>query len=250
MDELPAVMTWNPQLELILAQEGERALCYGWLHNNAQKRYVRMDTYITLPTIILSTISGSASIGSQTLFPSQMGGVSSIAIGSLTLSVGLLNTVSSFFGWGKRSEAHKAAATTYSKIHRFIMIELSLPRNERMTPKDMLKIIRDQLDRLLETSPQIPDPVIELFREKFYKTTPNVTKPEITNGLDPIHVYHSDSSPRFKLNSIHHPEPVKISIDGHNQDTLQTLSSVHPPSVSASGNNHTLSSSYNQNTTS
>ena len=55
MDELPAVMTWNPQLELILAQEGERALCYGWLHNNAQKRYVRMDTYITLPTIILST---------------------------------------------------------------------------------------------------------------------------------------------------------------------------------------------------
>jgi hypothetical protein len=233
MDELPEVMTWNPQLELILAQEGERALCYAWLHNNSQKRYSKFDTYITLPVIVLSTVSGSASIGSQSLFPNQAN-ISSIAIGSLTLTVGVLNTVSSYFGWGKRSEAHKSAATTYSKIHRFIMIELSLPRNERMTPKDMLKIIRDQLDRLLETSPQIPDPIIESFREKFYKTTPNVTKPEITNGLDPIHVYHDETSPRFKIRT---PTTIKISTDDHNQDKLQTLSLAHPPNESASGSN-------------
>jgi hypothetical protein len=235
MDELPEVMTWNPQLELILAQEGERALCYAWLHNNAQKMYSNMDTYITLPVIVLSTVSGSASIGSQALFPNQTN-ISNIAIGSLTLTVGVLNTVASYFGWGKRSESHKAAGTTYSKIHRFIMIELSLPRNERMTPKDMLKIIRDQLDRLLETSPQIPDTVIERFREKFYKTTPNVTKPEITNGLDPIHVYHDESSPRFKIRS---PPAIKISIDDHNPDKLRRLSLAHLPTESASGSNHT-----------
>jgi len=236
MDDSPTSVSWNSQLELILSQEGERALCYSWLHNNSQKRYTRMDTYITLPTILLSTLSGSASIGSASIFPG-LANVASLAIGCLSLSVGVLNTVSSYFGWGKRSEAHKSAAMTYSKIHRFIMIELSLPRSERMAAKDMLKVMRDQLDRLMETSPQIPDTVIELFRQKFYSTTPNITKPEITNGLDPIHVYREEMSPRFQMKPA--PIIVKTSTDGHTQDTSQTLSSVHPPSASASDSSHT-----------
>jgi hypothetical protein len=236
MDETPTSVSWNSQLELILSQEGERALCYSWLHNNSQKRYTRMDTYITLPTILLSTLSGSASIGSASMFPG-LTGTASLAIGFLSLSVGVLNTVSSYFGWGKRSESHKSAGMTYSKIHRFIMIELSLPRSERMAAKDMLKVIRDQLDRLMETSPQIPDPVIELFRQKFYSTTPNITKPEITNGLDPIHVYHEELSPRFHIKEV--PIMVKTSTDDHTQDTSQTLSSAHLPTASASDSSHT-----------
>ena len=236
MDETTTSVSWNSQLELILSQEGERALCYSWLHNNSQKRYTRMDTYITLPTILLSTLSGSASIGSASMFPG-LTGTASLAIGFLSLSVGVLNTVSSYFGWGKRSEAHKSAAMTYSKIHRFIMIELSLPRSERMAAKDMLKVIRDQLDRLMETSPQIPDPVIELFRQKFYTTTPNITKPEITNGLDPIHVYHEELSPRFHIKEV--PIMAKTSTDDHTRDTSQTLSSAHLPTVSASDSSHT-----------
>ena len=233
MDESTNPVSWNSQLELILSQEGERALCYSWLHNNSQKRYTRMDTYITLPTILLSTLSGSASIGSASIFPG-LASTASLAIGCLSLTVGVLNTVSSYFGWGKRSESHKSAAMTYSKIHRFIMIELSLPRSERMAAKDMLKVIRDQLDRLMETSPQIPDPVIELFRQKFYTTTPDITKPEITNGLDPIYVYREDSSPRFQVK----PIPIKISTGDHIQGMSQTLSSVHLQNASASDNNH------------
>jgi hypothetical protein len=57
----------------------------------------------------------------------------------------------------------------------------------------------------METSPQIPDTVIELFRQNFYATTPNITKPEITNGLDPIHVYREEMSPRFQIK----PIPIK-----------------------------------------
>jgi len=233
-DDLSGKVTWNSQLEKVLAQEGERSLCYAWLHDKSQKRYTNLDNYITLPTILLSTISGTASIGSQTLFPGST--ISNVAIGSVTLGVGLLNTVSSYFGWGKRAETHKAVGTTYSKIHRFITIELALPRNERMVPNDMLKIIRDQLDRLLETSPQIPDIVINAFRKKFYTTTPNVTKPEITNGLDSIKIYQENSSPKYSHRTS--MTEFKISIDGHSPDKLQKSSSVHPLSEFASDNNH------------
>lgn len=230
-------MRWNSQLERILSQEGERALCYAWLHTNSQKQYTGWNTYLTLPAIVVSTIAGTASIGSKTLFGD--GEVPPVVIGLFSLGVGVLNTVNSYFGWGKRSEAHKIAGVTYSKIHRFIMIELALPRNERMAAHDMLKVVREQLDRLQETSPQIPDMVIQKFRKAF-DTNTEVTKPEITNGLDPIVVYVDGITP------IHS----KISISGHTPNTSQKSSSVHPPTESVVDSSHTLPSSYNLSTTS
>ena len=195
---------WNSQLERVISDEGERSLCFSWLHSKSEKRFSKLNIYISLPVIIMSTLAGSASIGSKTLFDNAEG--SNIGIGIISLSVGLLNTVSSFFAWAKRSEAHRIASITYQKIYRFILIELSLPRKERMAAKDMLKVVRDQCDRLQETSPQIPDIVIQEFKDKFGKSTPDLKKPEITNGLDPIYVYNLESPLRSKHSFINGDE--------------------------------------------
>jgi len=212
-------ITWHSQLERILSDEGERCLCFQWLHSKSEARYTKLNTYLSLPVIILSTIAGASSIGSQTLFGGNFQNAS-IGIGAVSLTVATMNTVAGFFAWAKRSEAHRIASLTYGKIYRFILIELALPRDERMAPKDMLKVVRDQCDRMNETSPQIPDVIINEFKQKFNETTPNIKKPEITNGLDPIVVNTLGTvtpvhSPSMKL-------PVlKISIDENTQDTLQ-----------------------------
>jgi hypothetical protein len=193
-------ISWNPQLEEILSQEGERALCYSWLHSKSQTMVSRYDVNIAIPVIILSTLAGTGSIASESLFGASH--AANVVIGTISLGVGIMNTISNYFGFAKRSEAHKISAMTYAKIHKFIVIELSLPRRERMKARDMLKVIREQLERLAETSPQIPEPIIELFNKNFHDQK-NVSKPEITNGLDPIHVYveHSESlSPMSKVN--------------------------------------------------
>ena len=203
-------ITWNSQLERILSDEGERSLCFQWLHTKAEKRYTKLNTYLSLPVIVLSTLAGASSIGSQSLFADSH--AASIGIGAISLTVATMNTVAGFFGWSKRSEAHRIAGITYGKIYRFILIELALPRHERMAPKDMLKVVRDQCDRMHETSPQIPDPIIHEFRIRFSDNTPDVKKPEITNGLDPIVVHGCDMAT---------PLPTKISMlakEERNQD--------------------------------
>ena len=228
---------WNSQIERIIAEEGERALCYGWLHTKSEKRYSSLFNYIALPTIVLSTIAGTASIGSQSLFNDTL--ASSIGIGGISLMVAVLNTISTHFGWAKRSEAHRQTAVAYSKIHRFILVELSLPRAERMSAAEMLKVVREQTDRLQETSPQIPDVIIAQFKKAFGATTPDLSKPEITNGLDPIEVYVEGSSPEaFKTSSVYHIP-----------DTSQTSSSARPQIVSGVDSSHTLSSCDNSSTT-
>lgn len=230
-------ITWHSQLERILSDEGERCLCFQWLHSKSESRYTKLNTYLSLPVIILSTIAGAGSIGSQTLFGGNPQGAS-IGIGVISLSVATMNTVAGFFAWAKRSEAHRIAALTYGKIYRFILIELALPREERMAPKDMLKVVRDQCDRMHETSPQLPDIIIDEFRKKFGDTTPGVKKPEITNGLDPISVNTIGTMTPMQTPNIKLPF-IKTSSDENIPSRLQTSSLAHPPSGSASDNNHT-----------
>ena len=237
MDDTGDKIRWNSQIERIIAEEGERALCYSWLHTQSEKVYSSYNNYITLPTIILSTVAGTASIGSQTLFANAP--ASSVGIGMISLAVGVLNTVSTHFGWAKRSEAHRQTCVSYSKIHRFIVIELSLPRNERMAAYDMLKVVREQLDRLQETSPQVPDKIIHKFKKIFGSTTPDLSKPEITNGLDCIEVYVEGSSPEaFKTSSVYHIP-----------DKSQMLSLARPLIESEADSSHTSTTSCNLSTT-
>jgi hypothetical protein len=241
---------WNSQLEMILSQEGEKALCFMWLHARAEKKFAKYDTTLVIPTIIISTISGAAS--------TSIGGLNeyhylNYIIGAMSLTVSLLSTLGTKFSWGKRSQAHNTASLTYSKIYTFIKIELSLPRSERMSAHDMLKTFREQLARLEEISPRIPDDIIKQFNDKFYEMK-NVSKPEITNGLDPISVYVDNNDPLASpppqpvflqiRNPPPTPSPVNIAIPtktstgDHTPNNLQTSSSAHPQTEFGVDNSH------------
>ena len=199
---------WNTQLESVLASEAERCLCYSVLHRLSEERYSTLNTYISLPCIVLSTLAGTASVGSETLFGGGPG--ASIGIGIVSISVGILNTLGSFFGWARRSEGHKASSVHYGKLHRFLMIELSLPRDQRMTAPDLLKTVREQIDRLYETSPAIPPVIIAAFKQQ-YGEAKEISRPEIANGLDPVNVYVAASASRDAVATTpgKHPDQVE-----------------------------------------
>jgi len=179
-------MNWNSQLENVIADEGDKCISYMWLHDRAQKKYNRLDIFVNVPVIVLSTICGAGSIGSDTIFKgfSQ----ATYIIGLLSLIVGVLNTLGSYFQWSRRTEGHRIASLQYFKIYSFIKIELSLPRESRTQPGDFIKMIRESLERLKEVSPQIPDDVIEKYKVAF-KSYVDVSKPEICNGLDKIEIF-------------------------------------------------------------
>jgi hypothetical protein len=179
-------MEWNSQLEKVISDEGEKCLSYMWLHDRSQKKYNFLDTSINVPVVVLSTLAGASSIGSDSLF--QGFSQASVIIGIVSIFVGILQTLNSYFGWGKRTEGHRISSIQFSKIYNFIKIELSLPREQRLKPEEFLKLIKEQLERLREVSPQIPDDIIKQYKLQFaeYK---DIAKPEICNGLDRIEVY-------------------------------------------------------------
>jgi len=181
-------MEFNHQLENVISAEGEKALSYMWLHDKAQKTYNRLSNIINIPVIVLSTLAGSASIGSESLFDGFP--QASVIIGLVSILVGILGTLQSYFNFEKRTESHRIASIQYYKVYNFIKIELSLPRKDRTNVSDFLKLIKEDLERLKEISPIIPDNTIKEYRERFdipdYK---EISKPEICNGLTAIEPY-------------------------------------------------------------
>ncbi len=180
-------LCYNKHLEEVIASEAEKALVLRWLHDQSEKRYAQLNTYIAIPVIVISTLAGTASIGQESLFGT--GDVAPIVIGLMSLSVSVLNVVSNFFSWAKRSEGHRISSINYGKLHRWISIELSLPRTQRVPAKHFLKEIREQIDRLNETSPPIPQSVVDSFRSRLKGIKDDVSLPEICNEIKAVEVY-------------------------------------------------------------
>jgi hypothetical protein len=132
--------------------------------------------------------------------------IASISLGVGSLVVGVLQTINAYFQWSKRAEGHRITAIQYAKLYRFLNIEMSLPREERMTPKELLRHTKDAYDRLQEIQPILPTEIIAEFKREFNKPEyKDITLPEEANGLERIVVYNELGSPTSFLSS---PNPV------------------------------------------
>jgi hypothetical protein len=179
-------ITWNDKLEEYFASTGEKAHCLSWLHKKSESLYSNRSTFIDLPVIILSALIGGTSIGSQELFGNSP--AAPMILGLISIFVGILNTVGTYFSWSRRAEAHRISNIQYSRLYRHISVEMSLPRNERTKPAELLQFIRTEYDRLNEISPLIPPSIIKEFNLRF-SNEKEISQPEETNGLEKITVY-------------------------------------------------------------
>ena len=182
---------WSSQVEDILAAEGEKCRGLSWIHTRCETEMTRFNTFIQVPVIVLSTLAGTASVGSSTLFAGQTT-ASSIAIGLVSISVGIMNTLGGFFNFAKRAEAHRIAHLHYSKISTKISIELSLPRLERISAESLLNYVRESMERLAETTPLAPEKILHSFNNEFKELKNEIAMPPETNGLHKIKVYRSN----------------------------------------------------------
>ena len=199
-------VSWNDRLEQYFASSGEKAHCLSMLHKQSEALYSRRRNFIDLPVIIGSGVIGFLNAGSSTMFEDAK--ISSVALGVGSLVVGILQTINTYFNWAKRAEGHRISAIQYSKLYRFLCVEMSLPREERLSPSSLLKQVRDTYDRLQEISPMLPPEIIHDFKKKFAKTT-DISKPEETNGLEKIEIYIE--------NPLRRPKSIQSS------DRLETL---------------------------
>lgn len=169
---------WNENLEQVIKRTGERSQSLYWMHNNASIWASKRNDRIQIPAIVLASLTGFLAATSNL--------VPSLGIGAMSLVVGILNTVNSYYKYAQRSEAHKISAQLYLKTYTIIEVELALPVQQRVDANKILKKIRDTMQHISEVAPPIPDSIVNLFNKTFANS--KVSKPILANDLIEIEV--------------------------------------------------------------
>ena len=158
---------WSPENEKIVVEWCDIAKCYKWLHTRAHQKYAYLHAWFTIPAIIFSTISGTASFA-QTSLPLSTQAFAPMVIGSVNILIGILTTIQQYLKISEYNESHRVSAIAWDKFARNIRIELAKHPDERtLDAGHFLKTYREEFDRLMETSPSIPDSVTQEFLQIF-----------------------------------------------------------------------------------
>ena len=181
---------WSREQEELLAEWSEKASCYARLHNRSEKKFRFKNYAFTIPVIIMSTLTGTANFGIDSMIPPEHKKLAQICIGGVNLFAGILSTLHNFLHYAENMEAHRLAYITWSKFQRNIAVELVLDPRRRKHAGDFLKVNRAEYDRLIEQSPSIPSETIKHFKKKYgdYEEK-QIRVPEICNGLIPCKIF-------------------------------------------------------------
>lgn len=183
---------WSDEIENLLSEWGEVAICFSYLHNYSTRKYRKKYHHLQIPIIILSTLTGTANFATDSYVPESIKHGFSAGVGGLNIFCGILGTLLAFLKYAEIYEGHRISALAWSKLSRTIEIELSLQDKKRKPCRDFLKVMRSDYDNLLESSPQIDLDIISMFNKKFDGKYDEVRKPIICNGLREIKPYKPD----------------------------------------------------------
>jgi len=173
---------WKSEHEVILVEWADKAMCYRWLHAKSHQAYSSTNAWFTIPVIIMSTLTGTANFA-QDRFSDDIKPYMQMAIGTVNIFAGILTTIAQFLKVGELNEAHRVSSISWDKFYRNIKVELAKSRDERMNVSHMLKMCKEEYDRLMETSPTINENIISYFNSTFPAPKPLITD-DTQNEMD------------------------------------------------------------------
>ena len=175
---------WTPDHETILVEWGDKAMCYRWLHTRANAMYSALNAWYTVPVIIISTLTGTANFA-QDRVPSNYQGFFVMIVGAFNILAGIISTIQQFLKITQLNESHRVSSIAWDKFYRNIKIELAKHPNERMHAVQMIKMSKEEYDRLMETSPNMPVEIVAMFKTSFQNSEnyEDIIKPEICDVL-------------------------------------------------------------------
>jgi hypothetical protein len=178
------IIEWTQEHEQLLIEWGDKAMCYRWLHSKSNAMYSNLNTWYTIPVIIISTLTGTANFAQERV-PLGFQNYFVMIVGGFNILAGIITTIQQFLKITQLNEAHRVSSIAWDKFYRNIKVEVAKHPQERMEVKQMVKLCKEEFDRLMETCPSIPEKIIQEFKLAFKEseTFKSVVKPEICDIL-------------------------------------------------------------------
>jgi hypothetical protein len=217
---------WSYDNEEIIAVWADQGKCLAWMYHRTHKYYANLNAWYTIPAIIFSTISGTASFAQASL-PVEYQVYAPMLIGTINIVIGILTTIQQYLKIGELKESNKILAVAWDKFARNIAIELAKAPDERLDAGHFLKFSRQEFDRLMESGNAIPSHILRKFKSRFRGKTPEekenydmINKPDVCDVIVSINANrHMWFTRRNDFYEPEDPKEYKGSKDGMDSST-------------------------------
>ena len=227
---------WTLEHEQILVEWADKAMCYRWLHSRSNVMYSTLNAWYTIPVIIISTVTGTANFAQERV-PIEYQSFFVMLVGGLNILAGIITTIQQFLKITQLNEAHRVSSISWDKFYRNIKIEIAKHPDERMNVTQMIKMCKEEFDRLMETSPNIPDKIIKKFKLEFQNIPvnsemPKIITPEICDTLFSTELsrnpWSSEENKNKKMDKIINKEKQNLEIILNFQKTFYDINNREP----------------------
>lgn len=158
---------WNTELEMIVANIGEKAAGFKWMHKKAASFYNRLFQWIGILNILLQIGAGTGAVTQintcESVFVDTDNAVL-IVVGIFMYVTAAVTAINQFKNWGSRSINHKQAQSNYAALEHNIRIMLGIYRKDRQQGKDYAEWISKEFDDLTSSTPSIPGKIQRKYR--------------------------------------------------------------------------------------
>ena len=174
------IIEWTVEHEGILIEWADKAMCFKWLHSKAHEYFSSLNTMYTIPVIVISTLTGTANFA-QDRVPPEYQSFFVMTVGGFNILAGIISTIQQFLKISQLNESHRVGGIAWDKFYRNIKIELAKHPHERKDVTKFIDFCKEEFDRLMETSPTIPEEIIIEFKKTFKdsETYQKIILPEI-----------------------------------------------------------------------
>ena len=174
------IIEWTLEHEGILIEWADKAMCFKWLHSKAHEHFSSLNTMYTIPVIVISTLTGTANFA-QDRVPLEYQSFFVMTVGGFNILAGIISTIQQFLKISQLNESHRVGGIAWDKFYRNIKIELAKHPHERKDVTKFIDFCKEEFDRLMETSPSIPEEIINEFKKTFKdsETYQKIILPEI-----------------------------------------------------------------------
>ena len=174
------IIEWTIEHEGILIEWADKAMCFKWLHSKAHEHFSSLNTMYTIPVIVISTLTGTANFAQERV-PVQYQSLFVMTVGGFNILAGIISTIQQFLKISQLNESHRVGGIAWDKFYRNIKIELAKHPHERKDVTKFIDFCKEEFDRLMETSPTIPENIINEFKKTFKdsETYEKIILPEI-----------------------------------------------------------------------
>ena len=182
--------SWNPEQEAIIVAWAEKSEALRWMHQQAASHARRSGAQLIYSSILFSFISGVLSLATAGL--EKVTGMGYV-VSAFSILSAVLTSFEQFDRPMDRAGEHQQAAENFAMFFRSTSLELSLNPEDRRAFLDYMQLAKADYERLLTTSPTLPDDVVEEYAAKFKnrRNQPEIVAADIGSSIE-LKTYKKD----------------------------------------------------------